>query len=121
MKTVIGFDSGQHCARCLRGDYVKAVGLKMPVNEDLALDYPEGTILYLCGVSTPYQWRNNLHLAVRVKAGATATAGAWTGDRVEILGAEALPIDGLVARRAFPSRNSAFLTCRNFQFGAQYF
>lgn len=121
MKTVVGFDSGKHCARCLRGEYVKAVGLDTPVNEDVALDYPNGTVLYLCGVSTPYQWRNNLHLPVRVMAGAVAEVEAWNGDRVTITGAEPMPIDGLVARRAFPTRTSAFLTCRNFQFGAQYF
>jgi hypothetical protein len=121
-KHVIGFDSGQHCAKCLRGSYLQGIGTDMPVNTPVQICNPgEGATLYLCGVSVPYQWRNNLHLPVRVKAGAFAEVKAWTGDVYRIDGAEALPIDGLVARRAFPSRSAAFLSCRNFQFGAQYF
>jgi hypothetical protein len=44
-----------------------------------------------------------------------------TGDVIEIDGADYLPFDDAEARRRFPHRGEAFLSCRNFQFGAHHF
>lgn len=122
MKSVTGFDPSVHCARCLRGNYEKVIGSKMPTNQRLDLGgYTEGAVLYLCGVSAPYRWASNAHLAVKVKKGAVATVTLYTGDVVQMFDCIALPFDDKVARERFPERSIAFLSCRNFQFAAQYF
>jgi hypothetical protein len=120
-KTVEGFDPSQHCARCLKGSYSKAIGLHLRTNKPVLLSYTPGTVLYFCGVSTPYLWEKNFHLPVRVKEGAMATANMHTGDRLVIEGAEELSFDDIIARRTYPDLSEAFLTCRNYQFGAHYY
>jgi hypothetical protein len=120
-KTVEGFDSSQHCARCLEGKYLKQVGLQMKVNADIPMEYPENAIVYFCGVASPYVWAKNLHFPVMVKEGATCSKRACTGDTLIIEGAEELPFSDLSAVSMFPERDRSFLTCRNFQFACEYF
>lgn len=120
-KTVRGFNPAVHCARCLVGDYLAEVSPSMPANAPIELAFPEGTIVYICGVSTPYRWANNLHLAVRVRAGRQTYAQTYNGDALEIEGAEPVPFDDRRARALYPGRSAAFLTCRNFQFGAHVY
>ncbi len=120
MKTVTGFLPRHHCARCLKGEYHPEFGPTMDVNARLgAVEYSEGTLLYICGVSSPYRWPQNLHLAGRVTAGAQAGTTVWTGDQLTVSGLERIPFDDRAARRRFPERGEDYLTCRNFQFGAQ--
>jgi hypothetical protein len=121
LKTVEGFNENVHCARCLVGKFDKNFGLKSPINRDVELAYPEGTILYFCGVAQPYNWANNAHLAGRVKRGAMASLDLWTKDMLVIRGLEAIPIDKSVSDAKFGDRSRNYLTCRNFQFGAQMF
>lgn len=121
MKRVIGFSPSAHCARCLSGTYVNEVGLRMPINSEIEIQAIKGDILYLCGVSTPYQHARNLHLAFKIQAGCNAEVESYTGDIVKISGAKKLPFDDQVARATFQNKGASFLTCRNFQFGAQYF
>lgn len=120
-KDVVGFAPGVHCARCLRGAYVGAIGKGMPVNTDVPLDFAEGRILYVCGVASPSRWVNNFHLAVRVTPGESAELETYNGDTVRIEGARRLEFTDTAARRDYGERDASFLTCRNFQFGAAYF
>ena len=121
LKTVRGFRPGVHCAQCLVGDYCEAVSARMAANRKVALVYEPGTILYLCGVASPYRWSFNAHLAMEVAPGKRCSATLYTGDVVEIEGAQALAFSDAAAKERFPDRGKEFLTCRNFQFGAQYF
>jgi hypothetical protein len=121
MKRVTGFIPSAHCARCLSGSYVKEVGLRMPTNSEIQIPANEGDIFYLCGVSSPYQHVRNLHLAFQVKDGETAEVSCYTGDAAKISGAIKLPFDDTIAKQVFQNKATSFLTCRNFQFGAQYF
>ena len=120
-KRVNAFDPNVHCARCLVGSYVKPIGVRMPVNEEIGLPgFVENDILYVCGVSAPYRWANNLHLAVRVTGDRNdrATMQAYNGDLLVITGAIAIPFDDAAAKADHPHRGKDYLTCRNFQFGA---
>jgi len=120
-KTVRGFNPGIHCARCLVGEYDNAFGRNAPVNKTVALTHEQGTILYFCGVANPYKWDNNAHLAGRVKAGAVSRLALYNGDVLIVDGLEAIPIAAKPAEALFPQKDASFLTCRNFQFGAQVF
>jgi hypothetical protein len=121
MKSVTAFNPSTHCARCLVGDYESKIGAAMHTGIKVDLDYREGTILYLCGVSVPYRWVNNLHLPMRVKAGVEFFADTYLGERIVVQGAELLTFDDRAARELHPQRGKEFLTCRNFQFGAHHF
>ncbi len=121
LKRVTGFDPALHCARCLKGSYFSEAGTGMPVNQDIHIEADPGEVLYLCGVSAPYQWARNFHLALRVEHGAAVRSTLYTGDVVSILGADYLPFDDVEARRRFPDLSEAYLSCRNFQFGAHHF
>lgn len=121
LKRVTGFNPRMHCARCLNGSYFQDVGVTMPVNERVELAARRGEVLYLCGVSAPYRWANNLHAAVRVAPGRNVTVRTHTGDTVTLSDCELIPFDDAEARRRFPQLGAEFLTCRNFQFGAHHF
>ena len=121
MKHVTGFDSSVHCARCLRGGYEQLVGTRMIVNEAIPLLVKPGAVLYLCGVSTPYRWDMNLHVAVEPHEGGVVAITTYTGDVITFHGAREIKFDDAAARSRFPGRGDAFLTCRNFQFGAHRF
>ncbi len=121
MKRVTGFNPEVHCARCLRGDYENIVGSRMAANAPQRLNAAPGEVFYLCGVSTPYRWEKNAHLAFLAERNSTATLDLYTGDRVIITNARAIPFTDEAARYQYPDKGAAYLTCRNFQFGAQHF
>lgn len=122
-KNVKGFNPEVHCARCLVGRYEKKIGTKMPVNVPVVLEHDAGDLVYFCGVAYPYRWDRNMHLAVRVTGDPadTAKVDLWTGGTFEVAGARAFPFDAQAAQDRFDGLGRAFLTCRNFQFGAQVF
>ncbi|GAC1380128.1 MAG: hypothetical protein NVSMB48_05540 [Marmoricola sp.] len=76
--------------------------------------------LYLCGVSSPYRWANNAHLAIWPSPGAR-----WHGDahvsglRVTMTGGH--PIFGWGEHDVDPNHpmfsDRLYRTCRNLQFG----
>jgi hypothetical protein len=121
MKRVTGFDASRHCARCLLGEYVEAVGLDMPVSTLIDVPAEPGDVFYWCGVATPYRWKHNAHLALAARDGGGAVLHCYNGDVLVVTGAEQIPFDDKAARALFPERSKAFLTCRNFQFGAARF
>lgn len=119
-KHVTGFAQHTHCARCLKGHYETRFGLDTPIGVKVALTgYKHGDIIYFCGVSKPYNWEKNLHLAVRVARGKQCGILSVNGDRIHITGAETIEFNDASAISAFPSRGKEYLTCRNFQFGAE--
>lgn len=121
LKHVWGFNPLTHCAQCLVGQYLKCVGPNMDANDPQSLPgIPEGQFYYLCGVSAPYQWQNNFHL-VFTQGQDTIEAPLWTGARFVLEGAKRIPFDDQAAKTLFPERTKAYLTCRNFQFGAGMF
>jgi hypothetical protein len=120
-KAVKGFNPAKHCAQCLVGPYEKRFGLRMPVNDVVQLDgYAIGDLIYFCGVSAPYRWERNAHLAVRVTGDAfdSASIKLYTGAELTVTGAVAVPFTADKAAEAHPGRGKDYLTCRNFQFGA---
>lgn len=122
MKKVVGFDDRHHCAKCLKGAYENNFGLKVPVNVDRMLEgYGEGDLVYVCAVSRPYNWHRNRHLAVRVREGASASLELFTGDVIHLTNAEQIRFSGQVAAERYADKGREFVTCRNFQFGAQLF
>lgn len=121
LKQVTGFNPKVHCARCLNGEYSKDFSPRMPVNSVLSLDYQENDVLYFCGVSIPYKWENNLHLAGIVSNGEQSEVIAYNGDILTINGLKKIDFDDAVAKAKYPNLGREYLTCRNFQFAAQVF
>jgi hypothetical protein len=122
LKTVKGFNPNFHCARCLVGKFDERFGLKAPINEDVNLSgYPEGLLLYFCGVAQPSNWANNAHLSGKVKKGAVSRIELYTRDVLDVHGLESISIDKAAAQEQFPKLGAEYLTCRNFQFGAKMF
>lgn len=119
-KAVTGFTPSVHCARCLKGSYVKAVNNRMSAGST-EVGNP-GEIIYICGVSTPYKWANNFHLVLLCSEDAEPfSVELYNGIAISVSGANRINFDASAAKRLFPEKGSNFLTCRNFQFGAQYF
>ena len=113
LKSVIGVNLSVHCARCLCGTYSKAVNADMKHSENIVL---ENGIYYLCGVSKPYVWKNNFHLAFEYCEGQTLYFND-NGIEVEIENAVALPIDTAYIDSNDPHFNDKpYYTCRNWQF-----
>lgn len=121
LKDVHGFNPLTHCAASLIGTYMKGVGSTMDANFPLALPHlAEGHAYYLCGVSAPYNWKNNFHLAF-TDGHDTIEAPLWTGAKFVLTNVKRLDFDDSKALACYPDRNKTFLTCRNFQFGAHMF
>lgn len=121
-KTVTGFDASKHCMPCLVGDRIDGIDPKLLTRGgSVGKRFKAGTAIYLCGVSYPYVWGNNLHLPFRAKTGARTRQVAYTGAVIEVIGGEAIPIVDSAAKAQFPTKGYKFLSCRNFQFGAAQF
>jgi hypothetical protein len=120
-KTVEGFDDSVHCINCLIGHKIKEVNKHMRTNVPLEIMVHEGEAFYLCGVTYPYEWPLNLHLAVIAEEGAMAEKKMSNGDTAIIYGGRELPIDERFALEYYKDKGRLFYTCRNFQFGVQYF
>lgn len=115
LKRVTGVNLSVHCARCLRGAYDRRVS--PGVGELSGADLEPG-VHYLCGVSSPYRWADNFHMAFVDCPGSTATARR-NGVEVVVSGARELPIDGSCVDASDPnSRRREYATCRNWQFAS---
>lgn len=121
LKTVRGFNDKDHCAKCLLGEYSKLFLTTMPTGEAIQLPFQQGETVYFCGVAIPFNWSNNLHIAGTVKEGCKITLPLHNGSMIAIDGIERIDILPDAALRLYPERSKAFLTCRNFQFGAQHY
>lgn len=73
LKYVTDFDLTNHCAKCLIGEYSKAFekGGNTQTVFDLPLNEYDAKYYYLCGVTKPYRWSRNLHVAFEYAKGET--------------------------------------------------
>lgn len=65
LKYVVDFDLTNHCAKCLIGEYSSAFrkGECTPIIKEFILNEHDAKYYYLCGVTKPYKWIRNLHVA----------------------------------------------------------
>lgn len=120
MMVVTGFDASKHCLPCLKGRRVPIA----KTDGDFLLEGVEpGDLVYLCGVSRKFVWGENFHLPARFTGHLcdSAVGAGFKGGTAELVGFEPVSFDDKAARRLFPDRDASYLTCRNFQFGAQFF
>jgi len=118
---VDGFDPTNHCQPCFIGERLLQVRLPLAAGGVAKIRARPGAKIYICGVADPYRWKNNFHLPVVAREGSEAAGTLYTGADVEVFNGEELPIDASAAKERYPTLGEEFLTCRNFQFGAQYF
>ena len=120
LKGVRAVDLNTHCITTFIGSRYKVIDRKLPV-QTFSIEPAVGEeALYLCGVTYPYRWADNAHLAIRPNPDAQ-----WHGDahvpglRVTMLGAE--PIFGWGESDVDPNHpmfgDRLYRTCRNLQFG----
>jgi len=69
-------------------------------------------------VASRYQWANNAHLAFRAAPGSCARLTLFNGGLVTVANAAPVLFTDSQARKFYSDKGRAFLTCRNFQFGA---
>lgn len=118
-KYVTGVDLSVHCARCLLGDYEPAFGAGTKQLHDLQLQ-KKSNVFYLCGVSSPFVWEQNFHLAV-IESKGDVVEVERNGVRVTIADAKELPIDFRAEECAdYRKRFPRYATCRNWQFATLY-
>lgn len=118
LKYVTGVSLDYHCARCLRGYYSDQVSPRVLSRDGIILDEHEARYYYLCGVSSPYRWDNNFHLAFRYEAGSTLTV---EDKGISITIADAVKIE-IVRANTYDhpmGDKPEYYTCRNWQFAQQ--
>lgn len=112
-----------HCQKCLIGPWSKRISTseickhtKAVTLQEVRLDEDSAQMLYLCGVTDPYTWERNFHLALRVREGSSVSK-QWYGLQIELEGCEELPISSEHMDPKFPQmRDYLYRTCRNVQF-----
>lgn len=113
LKRVTGIDLTVHCARSLLGHYLPNISPRAPRTTNIQLD---NGIYYLCGVSMPYTWAKNFHLAFEY-AENSRIEYSHNGISVIIENARALPISASYIDPSDPNASKKeFRTCRNWQF-----
>ena len=122
LKYVNDIDLSVHCAKCLIGEYSLKINNQIQSESDIVLDEEISQYYYLCGVSLPYRWSNNFHLAFRFKAGSSISANR-NGIEIIIENAEEIKIDSHSIKKVnhFNSVIKAYFTCRNWQFANQIY
>lgn len=120
LKSVESVDLYHHCARSLVGQYSNVVNKNQYEYEDIELDFSSTGIYYLCGVSKPYRYQNNFHLAFRENKGSSISIDNDTFSCI-VEDAESLPITPDFIDYSLPfAKRKEFNTCRNWWF-ANYF
>ncbi len=112
LKYVTDVDLSVHCAKCLIGNYSKKIVNNLEYLNNCTLSEHKSTYFYLCGVSSPYRWANNFHLAFEYCEGEQIIVKR-NGIDIVIDNAKELPI------RVVPqniTQNKDFTMCRNWQF-----
>lgn len=113
LKHITGIDLSVHCAKCLKGEYISRINNRITTEKDICL---QDGIYYLCGVSLPYVWDNNFHLAFAYSQGETIDYCS-NGIHILIKNARALPISTEYIDWGNPkAKSKAYNTCRNWQF-----
>ncbi|GAA2084907.1 hypothetical protein GCM10009759_04300 [Kitasatospora saccharophila] len=116
LKYVSGADLSRHCAVALHGRYSRAVDENI-TNVTVELnEFPHAIAWYLCGVTTPYRWKDNPHLALEAAPGHTQDLQVQDLT-VHLDGVRPIPItDEHIPGDDPRAANPAFRTCRNWWF-----
>lgn len=117
LKYITGVNLKVHCARSLLGVYSKKISPSMKtIKKPIILDENESEIFYLCGVTVPYRWENNFHLAFKRKLGETLHVER-NGICITIENAVEIPITPDCIDPCDPNaKKKEYATCRNWQF-----
>lgn len=117
LKYVTGVNLHRHCANALKGQYSEKVKPQRPSPFVVKLDEFDADVFYLCGVSQPYVWANNFHLAFEKAEGEQI---AISRNGIGVTGAN---VREIVIRPEFTetphSHLREFNTCRNWLFANQ--
>lgn len=120
LRYVEGFDLTHHCAKCLIGQYSKLFkyGHKVTSLKNETLDECSAKYYYLCGVTTPYRYADNLHIAFKYKEGSTLI---YNDGRTTLVidNAEKIEIEKLDYNKESVGDLPEYYTCRNWQFAYQ--
>ena len=117
LKSVEGVNLDVHCAKSLIGQYDKRIGNTVIEVHDV---YLTQNVYYLCGVSMPYKWANNFHLAFRHKPGVILKYED-NGISVTIQNAERIEFSENDVDWSLPqAKKREYHTCRNWQFANWY-
>ena len=122
LKYIQGVDLDQHCSKGLLGPYSEKVGPGIGMTKNVALDEAEALAYYLCGVSMPYRWENNFHLAFVPDPEGVIDIDRL-GIKLKITGAHEVPIKEVDPERCQAPHHlhkKAYATCRNWQFANQF-
>lgn len=108
-KTIKGVDLENHCANTFIGKYLNGDNI-----------YTEEKNVYICGVSKPFNYNKNLHVALKENIGHTETINE-KGVTITIYDAIRVGIKPLNAGESFNSNRNkkSFYSCRNWQYGNQ--
>lgn len=120
LKYVTGVNLAQHCARCLIGEYSKLLHPYMVEGQDIPLTESRAKAYYLCGVSMPFVWSKNFHLAFVEKEGSILEVSE-NGIDIVIENAERIAITpDFIDATDMNAGKKAYSTCRNWQFAYQF-
>lgn len=123
LKYVEGVNLEEHCQKALLGLTSRKIGTRQisgaqrPVEfTDIHLNESRAGVYYFCGVTDPYVWEHNFHLAFRRAEGERIVYG-WPGLALSIVNAEAVDIDPNQMDKSHRRyRQDWYRTCRNAQF-----
>lgn len=116
LKYVKGVDLSVHCAKCLLGTYSKKIKNTMALGDGILLNEDKSPYYYLCGVTVPYVWKNNFHLAFKEEDGSYIDIDR-NGIRIKIKNAKEIPITDKDIDPLDPNaKKKEYSTCRNWQF-----
>jgi hypothetical protein len=117
LRTIQGLDLDQHCARAFIGPYlagIKPDGLHQPL--PIVMDAESARAYYLCGVTAPFVWSDNLHVAFVHSPGDTLEINEH-GVHFVVQDARRLPIPPPHPQPEHAFGNLAsYYTCRNWLF-----
>ncbi len=117
LKSVIDVNLDNHCAKCLVGEYCSNINSSKKEFSNIKLNHG---IYYLCGVSLPYNYDNNFHLAFKYQNN-NILDFSNNGITVKIKNAVSLHISIKYVNESHPkSKFKSYYSCRNWQF-ANYF
>tara|TARA_R110002012_G_scaffold317595_3_gene534380 strand:- start:1109 stop:1522 length:414 start_codon:yes stop_codon:yes gene_type:complete len=111
VKTIKNINLEKHCAKTFEGEYL---------DTDKKIIETEIENIYICGVSSPYNYKNNLHLPLTKKLGSSCIIKE-KGVLIKIINAEVVKIKNLAKGEANHKNRfiSRFYSCRNWQYAYQ--
>lgn len=117
LKYVTGVSLSIHCAGCLKGSYTQKLNRDLEAAEKLVFDEFDANILYFCGVSRPYKWENNFHLALQFSEGESISVDRH-GLKFEVKNAIEIEITTSAMKEVNHPKiiEKPYSTCRNWQF-----